>query len=325
VAKFQRARTRIKIFSGKTEEFCILTLESGTLILADWTAKVKDTGQLIDTTRKSDAESAGQADPTRTYEPRLIAVGEGWVLKGLDEALAGADPGQKLDVELPPEKAFGARDITKISRIPIRKFGEKASELTVGAEVEVDNRIGIVRSLESGRATVDFNPKYAGKTLLYNVEIKERLDSNGAKIAALIRRRLAIDKEKLKFESTDDEIKITIPSDYFLTEGIQIIKRAISTDLFKFIKPLQRVSFVETFENPSKKIEEAPHQEKGESASSAGQAQNVPEIPSEKSSSDANERREEAPKPKEEGLKSKKMTPRKPASNQAKKGKQSKG
>ncbi|MDA4129950.1 MAG: peptidylprolyl isomerase [Thaumarchaeota archaeon] len=236
-----------------------MTLENGTLILADYTAKIKDTGLVIDTTRKEDAEKAGDADPTRTYEPRLIAVGEGWVLKGLDEALQKAEPNQTLDVELTPDKAFGVRDPTKVSRIPVRKFGEKASELSVGAEVEVDNRMGIVRSLESGRAIVDFNHKYAGKTLLYNLDIKEKLDSKDAQISALIHRRLPVEKEKIKFESVgDEEVRITIPNDYFLLEGLQIIKRGISSDLFKFIKLLNKVSFVEEYENPAKKKEEPP-------------------------------------------------------------------
>ncbi|MDA4111685.1 MAG: peptidylprolyl isomerase [Thaumarchaeota archaeon] len=236
-----------------------MTLENGTLILADYTAKIKDTGQIIDTTRKEDAEKSGDADPTRTYEPRLIAVGEGWVLKGLDEALQKAEPNQTLDVELTPDKAFGVRDATKVSRIPIRKFGEKASELSVGAEVEVDNRTGIIRSLESGRAMVDFNHKYAGKTLLYNLEIKEKLESRDGQIQALIHRRLPVEKEKIKFESVgEDEVRITIPSDYFLLEGLQIIKRGISNDLFKFIKPIAKVSFIEEYENPAKKKEEPP-------------------------------------------------------------------
>ncbi len=235
-----------------------MTLEAGTLILADYTAKIKDTGQIIDTTRKSDAEKAGNVDPTRTYEPRLIAVGEGWVLKGLDESLAKSEPGQTLDVELTPEKAFGVRDPERVSRMPIRKFGEKANELSVGAEIEVDNRVGIVRAIESGRVFVDFNHKYAGKTLEYNVEIKEKLDSRDAKVEALIRRRLPIEKEKVKFEfEGDDLVKITIPSDYFLAEGLQIIKRGISQDLFKFIKPLAKVDFVEEYENPAVKKEEA--------------------------------------------------------------------
>lgn len=233
-----------------------MPLDNGTLILADYTARIKDTGQIIETTRKVDAESAGNADPTRTYEPRLIAVGEGWVLKGLDEALGNTDPGQTLDVELTPEKAFGARDPNRVSRIPVRKFGEKAGDLSVGAEVEVDNRVGIIRSLESGRAIVDFNHRYAGKTLLYSVDIKERLDGKDAKIEALIRRRLPVEKTKVKFEDSEGKIKVTIPNDYFLLEGLQIIKRAISTDLFKFIKPLESVEFVEDYENPSTKKEE---------------------------------------------------------------------
>jgi len=245
-----------------------MALENGSLILADYTAKIKDTGQIIDTTRKEDAEKAGSADPTRTYEPRLIAVGEGWVLKGLDEELSKAGPNQTIDVELTPDKAFGVRDPNKVSRIPIRKFGEKASELEIGGEVEVDNRVGIVRSLESGRAIVDFNHKYAGKTLLYNVEIKEKLESRGAQIDALIHRRLPVEKGKVKFESVgEDEVKIPIPSDYFLMEGLQIIKRGISTDLFKFIKPLSVVEFTEDYENPAAKKNAQEEAKKAEQSS----------------------------------------------------------
>lgn len=240
-----------------------MTLEKGSLILADYTARVKDTGQIIETTRKTDAEASGTADPTRTYEPRLIAVGEGWVLKGLDSALEKSDAGQTLDVELTPDNAFGSRDPNKVSRIPIRKFGEKAGDLSVGGEVEVDNRLGIIRSLESGRAIVDFNHRYAGKTLLYNVDIKEKLEGKDEMIRALIRRRLPIEKEKLKFELSENSIKISIPNDYFLLEGLQIIKRAISTDLFKFVKPLGDVEFVEEYKNPStEKPQEQPQPEK---------------------------------------------------------------
>ncbi len=239
-----------------------MTLETGTLILADYTAKIKDTGQIIDTTRKDDAEKSGNADPTRIYEPRLIAIGEGWVLKGLDEALQKAEPNQTLEVELTPEKAFGVRDPNRVSRMPIKKFGEKASELEVGAEIEVDNRVVIVRSIESGRVLIDFNHKYAGKTLQYNLEIKQKLDERSQQIEALIRRRLPIEKEKVKFETVgESEVKIVIPSEYFLIDGLQIIKRGISTDIFKFIKPLDKVSFLEDYENPAKREAEAKKEE----------------------------------------------------------------
>ena len=258
-----------------------MTLENGALILADYTAKVKDTGLIIDTTRKEDAEKAGNADPTRTYEPRLIAVGEGWVLKGLDEALQKADANQTIDVELTPEKAFGVRDPNRVSRIPIKKFGEKAAELEIGAEIEVDNRVGIVRSIESGRVLIDFNHKYAGKTLQYNLEIKQKLDERSQQVEALIRRRLPIEKEKVKFEAVGEtEVKVIIPNDYFLLDGLQIIKRGISTDLFKFIKPLDKVSFVEEYENPAKKEAEAKKQGEEKKEESKAEATPAPEAKS---------------------------------------------
>ncbi|HVB12710.1 MAG TPA: FKBP-type peptidyl-prolyl cis-trans isomerase [Nitrososphaerales archaeon] len=258
-----------------------MTLENGALILADYTAKVKDTGLIIDTTRKEDAEKAGNADPTRTYEPRLIAVGEGWVLKGLDEALRKADANQTIDVELTPEKAFGVRDPNRVSRIPIKKFGEKAAELEIGAEIEVDNRVGIVRSIESGRVLIDFNHKYAGKTLQYNLEIKQKLDERSQQVEALIRRRLPIEKEKVKFEAVgESEVKVIIPNDYFLLDGLQIIKRGISTDLFKFIKPLDKVSFVEEYENPAKKEAEAKKQGEEKKEESKAEATPAPEAKS---------------------------------------------
>ena len=50
----------------------------------------------------------------RKYGPRLISIGEGWVLKGLDEALASANSGDKLSVEITPDKGFGERDPSKV-------------------------------------------------------------------------------------------------------------------------------------------------------------------------------------------------------------------
>jgi peptidylprolyl isomerase len=238
----------------------ILALENGSLILADYTAKVKDTGQVFETTRREEAEKAGIADPTRNYEPRLIAVGDPtWslVLKGLDEAIQKGEAGQTIDVELPPEKAFGPRDPNKVSRIPLRKFGDKVSELNVGSEVELDNRVGIVRQIESGRAIVDFNHRYAGKTLEYQVSIKEKLEDRNAQITALIRRRMPVEKDKLKFELEGDTfLRIYVPNDLLLWEGLQITKRGISNDLFKFVKTLEKIAFEEDYENPAKKKEE---------------------------------------------------------------------
>src|ERR671931_1834467 len=126
-----------------------MTLEKGSLVLIDYTAKLKDTNQIFETTREEEAKKLDLYDATRKYEPRLVSIGEGWVLKGLDEALTTANIGDKLDIEITPDKGFGERDPNKVRMIPQRKLGEKADEVGVGDVIEVEDRTGIVRYVGS--------------------------------------------------------------------------------------------------------------------------------------------------------------------------------
>lgn len=230
-----------------------MPLEPGSLILTDYTAKVKDTGELVETTYEDEAKKLGVQDPMKRYEPRLIAVGEGWVLKGVDEALQTASVGDKLTLDVQPDKGFGPRDPAKVKLIPLRKFGERAYELRVGDEVEVENKIGIIRFVGSGRAQVDFNHRFAGKTLSYDLHIVRRLQTDEEKLLGLIRRRLPVEQEKVVLALQDGTALIQLPSDSYLAEGLQIIKRAIANDVFKYVTVARKVQFVETYEAPKPK------------------------------------------------------------------------
>ena len=225
-----------------------MPLETDTLVYVNYIAKIKDTNEAIEVTIEDEAKKLGVHDPSRKYEPKLIAIGEGWVLKGLDEALASANVGDKISVEITPEKGFGQRDPSKVKMIPLRKFGEKASEIRVGDEVEVENKIGIVRFVGSGRAQIDFNHRLAGKTLLYDLDIIRKVEVDKDKIIALIKRRIPIEEEKIELTMENDSVKIKLPVDLYLLEGLQIIKRAISNDIFKFIKEASKVYFIELYE-----------------------------------------------------------------------------
>ena len=232
-----------------------MTLEKGSLILLDYTAKIKDSNEVFETTRADDVKNNPDFDPNKKYEPRLLGVGEGWVLKGLDEALLQSNIGTPLNIEIPPEKAFGERDPSKVRMIPLRKLGEKANEVSIGDVIEIDDRIGIIRFIGSGRVQVDFNHKYAGRTLVYDANIVKKLDNDDEKISNLIRRRLPIDTADIKYENKDSNLEISLPENTFLIEGIQIIKRGISTDIFKFIPSLKSVIFVEKYNNLASKPE----------------------------------------------------------------------
>src|ERR687892_1019213 len=240
-----------------------MPLEKGSLVLVDYTARVKDTNDVFDTTREEEAKKTNFYDPTHKYEPRIVSIGESWVLKGLDEALSNANVGDKLNIEVPPEKGFGKRDDSKIRMIPQRKLGDKADEVGVGDEIEIDNRRAIVRYIGSGRIQVDFNHRFAGKTLLYDANVLKKLDSDGEKINALIKRRMGVDETKLQVNLAVPNLEIKLPEDTHLAGSLQIVKRAVANDIFKFVPTIKNIKFIETYQAPAeqKKDEEQQQQQ----------------------------------------------------------------
>jgi peptidylprolyl isomerase len=243
-----------------------LTFQKGTLVLVDYTAKVKDSNEIFETTREADAKSNSTYDANVKYQPRLISVGEAWVLKGLDDALANTKVGDKLSIEVPPEKGFGTRDPAKIRMIPIRKLGEDAEKVTVGDTIELDERTGIVRFIGSGRVQVDFNHRFAGKTIVYDLNVIKSLDTDQDKVLGLLKRRFPIEESKIKFEIKGIELDVNIPEEAMMMEGLQIVKRAIANEIFKFVTKLEKVNFIDSYNKPKpaeqKQAEAKPAQPK---------------------------------------------------------------
>ncbi len=233
-----------------------MPLEKGSLVLVDYTARVKDTNEVFETTHEEEAKKTDQYDPSRKYEPRLVSVGESWVLKGLDEALVNGNVGDKLNVEITPDKGFGDRDPNKVRMIPQRKLGEKADEVSVGDVIEVEDRTGIVRYVGSGRIQVDFNHRFAGKTLVYDVNIIKKLDSDAEKINALVKRRMGLEESKIKFNLAAPNLEIEIPEEAYLSEGLQVIKRAVANDIFKFVPSVKSIKFTESYQAPTEQKKE---------------------------------------------------------------------
>jgi len=127
-----------------------MAFSKGSLILVDYISKVKDTGEVFETTIEEEAKILSFHDPNVKYQPKLVSVGESWVIKGFDEALEKTSVGDKKTVEITPDKGFGERDTGKVRMIPLRKLGEDAEKVSIGDMVEVDNKKGIVRFIGSG-------------------------------------------------------------------------------------------------------------------------------------------------------------------------------
>jgi peptidylprolyl isomerase len=232
-----------------------LTFDKGSLVLVDYTAKVKDSEEVFDTTLEEDAKKYSIHEPNVKYQPKLVSIGEVSypVLKGLDEALAKTTVGDKLTVEVTPEKGFGERDSGKVRMIPIRKLGEDAEKVSVGDTIEVDNKRGIIRFIGSGRVQIDYNHRYAGKTILFDVNVLKSLDAPNDKVDGILKNRLPVEDSKISFDLKDKEVSITIPEEILRADGLQIMKHFIQLDIFKFVPTLEKVNFVETHVNKQTK------------------------------------------------------------------------
>jgi len=241
-----------------------LTFNKGSLILIDYTAKVKDTNEIFDTTIEEDAKKHSIHEPNIKYQPKLVSIGEVSypVLKGLDEALAKTTVGNKLTVEVTPDKGFGERDAGKVRMIPIRKLGEDAEKVSVGDTIEVDNKRGIIRFIGSGRVQIDYNHRYAGKTILYDVNVLKSLDSPNDKVDGILKNRLPLEDSKITFELKDKEVNITIPEEILRADGLQIMKHFIQLDIFKFVSSLEKVNFIETHLNKQTQTKKPETKEK---------------------------------------------------------------
>lgn len=228
-------------------------VKRGDFILVDFIAKVKETGEVFDTTKKEEAEKAGIFREGAVYEPMLVIVGEGWVLPGLDEQLPRLKVGKEAMVEVPPEKGTGLRDPSKVKLLPIRYFKDTIPR--PGMTVEVDGKLAVVRAVGAGRVQIDFNPPLAGKTLVYDIIVRGVLRTDLEKMEALIHRRCpTIGKKEFKVHLTENKVTIEVPEKALSLEGFQYIKRGIASDIHRYVPDFTEVSFIESY---VKKVEEA--------------------------------------------------------------------
>jgi len=229
-----------------------MPLQNGDFILIDYVGKVKETGEVFDTTIEEIAKKERLYKEGEIYEPKLVVLGEGWILKALEEEILKLDVGKKSTIEIPPEKAFGPRDPNKVKLVPLRRLVAKGITPQVGMRIEYEGKMATVRTVGAGRVQLDFNPPLAGKTLLYEVTIQKKLETKTEKINALIHRRIpVVEIEKFKLKITKTNVTIEMPEDAFYIEGIQLAKRGIVMDIQKFFPEVTTVKFIETFKRES--------------------------------------------------------------------------
>jgi len=209
---------------------------------------VKESGQTVDTTYDAVAKDSHIHREDTPYGPRFIILGEGWLPKGLEDSLVGIDVGKQTTVELPPEKGYGARDPAKMRLVPLRRFRDKQIDPVPGAEIDLDGRPAVVRAVGAGRVQVDYNHPLAGRTLIYDVSVEKVLEDENEKILNVISKRIPeVDKTKFAVARSRKELTIDVPEEAFYLSGLQVAKKAVTSDLQKYFPEIDTISFREIF------------------------------------------------------------------------------
>ncbi|ABC56735.1 MULTISPECIES: peptidylprolyl isomerase [Methanosphaera] len=244
-----------------------MPIDDKDFVKLNYTGKVKETGDVFDTTYEDVAEEAGIKNENKDYHPMILAVGSTQLLSKLHDEIKKMDVGEKQTVEIPCEEAFGKRDPSLIQLIPMKEFKKQNIKPFVGMPLSLDGQHGIVRTVDGGRVRVDFNHELAGKDIIYEIEIVDTIDDNVEKIKGLIEVYYGnpnIDLEKTEILIEDGVAKITLDKlagfEQRSAQEITLSKFRVARETYENIDEIEKVQFIDEYEKPEpeEESEDAP-------------------------------------------------------------------
>ncbi|MES0491929.1 MAG: peptidylprolyl isomerase [Leptospirales bacterium] len=121
-----------------------------------------------------DGENLGDSDTPQTV---TYTHGSGEIIHGLESAMAGREPSEKFQVEVPPGHAYGTRNEDLVEVFPRERFDSLEETLQEGMLMEAESTEGNVlfqvTRLTDTEVTVDANHPFAGKVLRFDVQIND--------------------------------------------------------------------------------------------------------------------------------------------------------
>jgi len=216
-----------------------MAIKKGDFIEFDFIGKIKDSNELFDLTSEEVAKENNMYNPKVKYGPKKICVGENQVVKGLDDSLVGKDLNKEYEVDLTPEEAFGKKDAKLMKIVPASVFTKQKIKPFPGLQVNIDNNMGIIKTVSSGRTIVDFNHPLAGRNISYKVTIVKLMKDDKEKLTALIGPITEMTGMKIDIEVKDNEA--TIKSDL-----AELIEKTFKDKIEKLIPGLKKVTFSKT-------------------------------------------------------------------------------
>jgi FKBP-type peptidyl-prolyl cis-trans isomerase SlyD len=112
-------------------------------------------------------------DTSEGGEPMLVEIGSSSTIKGLQKAVEGRAAGDRIDVVIPPELAYGEHNPEFVTRVERSLFDVTDLEPGMKFQTNTGDQRQVVQIKEVGTdyVVVDANHPLAGLTLNFELEI----------------------------------------------------------------------------------------------------------------------------------------------------------
>jgi len=149
--------------------------------------EIRFTGRTFGEIFDSNTEDVKKINPENKVPEKgaVIAIGQGMVVKGLDNSLEGKEIGKSYDVIVSKSDGFGERRRELVKTIPLKVFTERKIMPQAGMILNLDDMLVKVSAVSGARVIVDFNNPLAGKELNYTFTIIRKVDDEKEKAEAL--------------------------------------------------------------------------------------------------------------------------------------------
>lgn len=131
-------------------------------------------------------ESGNLVESSRERDPLLILQGRGNVVPGVDEALPGKAAGDRFEIDVAPEKAYGLYRKNQRQRVS-KKYFRDGKRLKPGDQALLQMQSGArtvtVVKVGASVVDVDLNHPLAGQTVHFDIEVLEVREAEAEELA----------------------------------------------------------------------------------------------------------------------------------------------
>jgi FKBP-type peptidyl-prolyl cis-trans isomerase 2 len=146
-------------------------IKAGDSVHLTFTGRLAD-GQVFDTSDEQTAQINDVFVEGRRYGPLAVQVGTGTIIQGLDRNLIGMEEGEAKEITIPPEEAYGSKDLSLVAVLPRELFQRHDIEPAIGMVIQTNDGQGHITSISPEAVEVDYNHPLAGETLVFAVKVE---------------------------------------------------------------------------------------------------------------------------------------------------------